>query len=315
MARGSNARGRPVADLDIRFEWHGGDWERLFDAQIELVKNDVARAKAEDRLVVYLSCPISARGGGYSGTNVDVAQAIQRRLLERWGEGVWILNPAQYQMESRAGTGLMNMHASRLGIDIEALVRDHGPPGGGDYMRMWTKVLAENGEQVGRHAVDPRLADTGQYFDAYYFIGPTDVQKMFLGEGETLTAGISEYFARKTAVDPDFCDYYSVSGIAWEPLVPGAVMDAGQARLRNEWQRRRNDFLRFYLFRAGANYSLGCHDEWNIFLGLNARRRAILEKADGRELGGIGEQIAGFFDGRQIDPASTEIGVSGGYAI
>ena len=34
MARGSNARGRPVADLDIRFERHGGDWERLFDAQI-----------------------------------------------------------------------------------------------------------------------------------------------------------------------------------------------------------------------------------------------------------------------------------------
>jgi hypothetical protein len=31
--------------------------------------------------------------------------------------------------------------------------------------------------------------------------------------------------------------------------------------------------------------------------------------------GDVGDQIAGFFDGVQIDPASTEIGVSRGYAV
>lgn len=106
-------------------------------------------------LIVYLSCPISARGGGYSGTNVDIAKFTERASLQRWGEGFWIPNPAQYQLESKAGTGLMERHASQLGLDLDKLRKLSNSPGGtrvpsgGDYMRMWTKVLVENDEPFG----------------------------------------------------------------------------------------------------------------------------------------------------------------------
>src|SRR2546423_413040 len=97
----------PVPGFPLSFMWHTGDWERIFDEQIKRIKSEVARARIENRLIVYLSCPISSRGGGWSGTNVDIALHMQRALLERWGEGFWVLNPAQYQLESRAGTGLI----------------------------------------------------------------------------------------------------------------------------------------------------------------------------------------------------------------
>ena len=67
--------------------------------QIDKLRRDIRRAKAEDRLTIYLSCPISSRGGGYSMTNVDVARHVERALLQKWGEAFWILNPAQYQLQ------------------------------------------------------------------------------------------------------------------------------------------------------------------------------------------------------------------------
>lgn len=141
---GDTETGQPVPGFPLTFTWHTGDWQKIFDEQIKQIKADVARARAEDRLIVYLSCPISSRGGGWSGTNVDIARHVERSLLEKWGEGFWILNPAQYQLESKAGAGLINMHAQTLKIDLVALQKQSSP-GGGDYMRMWTKVLVEDG--------------------------------------------------------------------------------------------------------------------------------------------------------------------------
>jgi len=69
--------------------------------------------------------------------------------------------------------------------------------------------LVENANKVGYRDVGDNLVNTGQYFDAFYFIGPRDVQSFFLTEGETLTAGIQAYFARKFAYDPDFRVEYS----------------------------------------------------------------------------------------------------------
>jgi hypothetical protein len=287
---------RPVSDFDMTYEWFDKDWVRLFDAQIEHVRADVERARSSDKLVVYLSCPISSRGGGHSGTNVDIALATQRRLLDCWGEEVWILNPANYQMESRAGTGLMNQHARRLNIDLEALLKDTGePPRGGDYMRMWTKILVENGSIVGRRKVQEELKNSGQFFDAYYFLGPKDVHRFFVKGQESLTAGIESYFARRMESDPEFRVRYSSALTS-----PAPDWDA--------WEVQRQDFLRFYLFRASANYSLGCHDEWNIWLMLNSRRRE-------RQKYGLSEQIAGYFEGRQLSPGAFESETSAGYAL
>src|SRR6185437_7403866 len=149
----------PVKGTQLRFTWQTGEWETIFDEQIALIKSDVARARAEDRLAVYLSCPISSRGGGWSGTNVDIARHVERALLERWGEAFWVLNPAQYQLESKAGTGLINQHAEKHKIDLKNLLIKSSP-GGGDYMRMWTKVLVEDG-----------MGNLGRNFDAFYFLG------------------------------------------------------------------------------------------------------------------------------------------------
>jgi len=295
----------PVNGFPMEYIWHTGPWKDIFDLQIDLVKSDIRRARAEDKLIVYLSCPISTRGGSYGGTNVDVAKHVERTLLERWGEAFWILNPAQYQLESKAGTGLMNQHAEQLGIDLDTL-RMKAQPLGGGYMRMWTKVLVENKE-------DP--VNTGQNFDAFYFIGPTDVQSFFMKSGETLTAGIQTYFARKFATNADFRDYFSVPEIVWEQSKPSAPLGEKEQKQRHQWGKVRKAFLRYYSLRASVNFSLGSHDEWLIFRFLNKTRRdATRNDAKYMRDGDVGEQIAGFFDGNQIDPASSEQIVSRGYS-
>jgi hypothetical protein len=276
--------GQPVPGFPLSFTWLTGDWEKIFDEQISLIKEDVARARAEDRLVAYLSCPISSRGGGWSGTNVDIARHVERALLERWGEAFWVLNPAQYQLESKAGTGLINRHADGLKINLAKLL-SKSAPGGGEYMRMWTKVLVEDGTD-----------NLGGNFDAFYFLGPRDVFSFFTqNESLTLTNGIETYFARKFATDASFRDQFSI-----QP--------------RKAWIKQRTEFLRFYSLRASANFSLGSHDEWAIFRLINAGRRK--RSATSTMLGGdVGDQVAAFFDGNQVDPSSSEASLSPGYAV
>jgi hypothetical protein len=297
QARGMIPRAQAaVAGFPLSYIWHTGPWFDIFQMQIGKIRRDIKRAKAEDKLALYLSCPISSRGGGYSMTNVDIARHVERALLEKWGEGFWILNPAQYQMESKAGTGLINEHAEYLGIDLDRLTA-LAKPEGGDYMRMWTTALVENGDTVGVRKVTREFINTGQNFDAFYFLGPRDVHSFFLTKGETLTAGIHAYFARKFAFDADFREKYNVAD-------------------RDAWAVQRLDFFRYYGLKASANFSLGSHDEWLIFRALNALRRDKTRvPAKFMADGDVGDQIAGFFDGMQIDPASTETGVSRGYAV
>jgi hypothetical protein len=290
--------GEPVPGFPLKFSWSTGDWQTIFDEQISQIQADVARARADDRLVIYLSCPVSSRGGGWSGTNVDIAKHVERALIERWGEGLWVLNPAQYQLESKAGTGLINRHAARLGIDLGALL-SKGGPSGGDYMRMWTKVLVEDGGD-----------NLGRNFDAFYFLGPRDVLSFFTRrETLTLTAGIEDYFSRKFATDASFRDTFSIPGIPWgAPSPTGPTPDPRQA-----WVKQRLAFLRFYGLRASANFSLGSHDEWAILRLINAGRRKRSVTPDMLD-GDVGDQVAAFFDGNQVDPASSEAGLSRGYA-
>jgi hypothetical protein len=305
----------PVSGFPLKYIWHTGPWYDIFEMQINKLRRDIRRAKAEDKLAVYLSCPISSRGGGYSMTNVDVARHVERALLEKWGEGFWILNPAQYQLESKAGTGLINEHAEYLGIDLARLTAI-ARPSGGDYMRMWTTVLVENGVRIGNRDVRPDLVNTGQSFDAFYFLGPRDAHSFFLTEGETLTAGIQAYFARKFASDADFREEYSDPEPSWARLGARTALNEDAYRLRDRWTIKRLDFFRYYSLKASANFSLGSHDEWLIFRALNALRRDKT-RDPGKFMadGDVGDQIAGFFDGGQIDPASTEIQLSRGYSI
>jgi hypothetical protein len=277
--------GRPVKALPLRFTWYAGQWKRLFDRQISLIKDDVKRAKVQDKLIIYLSCPVSSRGGGYSGTNVDIALHTERVLLEKWGERLWVLNPARYQLESKEGTGLLERYARDENIDLAAL-RRVAEPRGGDYMRMWTRVLVEDDKD-----------DTAQYFDAFYFLGPRDVHDFFVHGGlATLTAGIELYFARRAAMDPGFLRYFS----------PIKSATSGTAAMTG--RSLRNDFVRFYAVRASAHFSLGSHDEWEIFRLVNKERLR-------RTSGDVGRQLAGFFDGVQIPPSAAEMAVTPGYSV
>lgn len=288
----------PVAGFPLQFTWLTGDWMRIFDAQRDLIKSDIARARAEGRLVLYLSCPISSRGGGWSGTNVDIARHVERTILERWGEAFYVLNPAQYQLESKAGTGLIVGHAQRLGIDLQELLKS-AVPGGGDYLRMWTRVLVEDGQ-----------GDLGYDFDAFYFLGPRDVFEFFTRNGaQTLTAGVQAYFSRKMEADPAFRDMYSDPSIAWGPSAAAAA-----AAAKTAWAKQRADFLRFYALRASASFSLGSHDEWAILQAINAGRRKK-SAADGMRDGDTGDQLAAFFEGSQVSIGATQTSISRGYAV
>jgi len=300
----------PVPGFPMRFTWQKGLLYELFDRQVDLINQDIARARSAGRLVVYISCPISSRGGGHAATNVEIALHTQNRLQKEWGDRFWFLNPAEYQMESRAGTGLILRHARQMlaenkiqldeGQTLEMLLASLGPQGG-DYMRMWTRVLVE--DQIEDNTILQSNSDgtflrkipdehnLGGCFAGYYFVGPTDAKDFFSVSGaKSISAGVEAYFARKYSVDPFFRRYFSPNGLDAE----------------NIWFVLRQDFLRFYSHRYGANYSLGSHDEWNIWCVLNKKR---IEKL------GVGSQISGYFEGHQIDLSSSEYGLSRGYAV
>lgn len=53
----------PVSGFPLKYIWHTGPWYDIFEMQIDKLRRDIRRAKAEDKLTLYLSCPISSRGG------------------------------------------------------------------------------------------------------------------------------------------------------------------------------------------------------------------------------------------------------------
>ncbi|MGA7927972.1 MAG: hypothetical protein WCA20_18530 [Candidatus Sulfotelmatobacter sp.] len=69
--------------------------------------------------------------------------------------------------------------------------------------------------------------------------------------------------------------------------------------------------MRFYALRASVNFSLGGHDEWEIFRQINIKRRNDKSADDNV---GIPDQLGGFFDQSQIDPGASEALLSRGYA-
>ncbi len=87
------------------------------------------------------------------------------------------------------------------------------------------------------------------------------------------------------------------------------LLDMSNPKEKAIWQQRRLDFFRYYAMKAGTNFSRGSHDEWNIVHLLNAKR---LTHPD---IYGPEDQIAVFFDGKQISPGSYPTPASPGYSI
>lgn len=291
--------GRPVATLQIQFQWHDGVWKDLFDKHTKFVQQDLLRALASGKLLVYLSCPISTRAGGYSVTNVEIADFTAQRLCAEWGTRFWFLNPSQYQMESAQGLGLVRMHAYELGLEQKKVIHvdqlmKRVPPVGGDYMRMWTRVLAEDGAK-----------NLGDRFSAFYFLSPSDIRTFFMRAGaKDVTSGVELYFARKFEIDLDFQQYFSL------PLMEadGRPSSLPPAQQPAALEKRKRDFFQYYAVKASAYFSKGSHDEWNILRELN-----ILRIAD-KDFG-MGYQIAAYFEGLQVDPGAVETSITTGYAV
>src|SRR5438105_4416709 len=87
---------------------------------IGTVRNEMARATSNGRFLVYLSVPVSPRGGGHFETNNAIAEATGRAIELRFGPEIMVLNSAGFTLPTIGRT----------------------PPGGGEYMAVWSDVLA-----------------------------------------------------------------------------------------------------------------------------------------------------------------------------
>ncbi|MBV8048312.1 MAG: hypothetical protein JO171_14230 [Paludibacterium sp.] len=303
--------GEPVPGFPIKFTWQTV-WQPVFDLQTELIRNRIQRARAEGKSVIYMSLPVSTEAGGFQVTNVEIAQFTHRRLSNDWGDGFFFLNPADFQLHSQTGYSQLAQHIdylSRLGYENLPTQNSAGQfepvPSGGSYMYMWTRVLVTNQArsewyidyegQVGTRA---QAANLGYDFDGVYFLGPTDVRAFFSREEASITAGIESYFASKLALDTRFQAFYN-AGAGTSGATPAQVQEAQQ--------NARREFIRYFALRASSNFAIGCHDEWNIFQTLNQLRYTATQNT--------GNQLAVFFDGRQVSPAATTIPIPPGFAL
>jgi hypothetical protein len=175
-------------------------------------------------------------------------------------------------------------------------------------MRMWIKALVEDDRYVDKAVggEPKRNLCCGGMFDGFYFLGPSDVESFFAtGRESSVTQVVESYFARKYATDLDFRREFDA-----EPTSAGGVaaIDPTRHEADETWEHRRKRFFRYYALRASASYSLGSRDEWNTLVRLNRKRRR--SKAYGP-----GEELACYFDGRQVSPASAMRKVARGYEV
>lgn len=178
------------------------------EALIDTVRTEIVNQRAAGRYIGYMSVPVSSKSGGDFQTNTDMAAHVAARIVTVFGQRLWILNPAAYNLPKTAQ--------------------------GGDYMAVWSDVLAG--------------ADgSGVDFDMAYFVGPNDVWEFFgVGAADRLGT-IEAWLAAKAAASPAY------KAINDDPVL-------------------RQKFIRYYGLRGSTIYSKGAHDEWNIVAGLNAKR-------------------------------------------
>jgi len=143
-------------------------FEAVIDAGVRKIRHDVRAERRNGRLVIYMSTPISPRGGGVEKVNLELAAALKARLEKMFGAGVWVLNPGVYQL-------------SAVGEKT---------PGGGDYMVMWARVLGGD-DGMGRDV------------DMAHFTGPNDMRAFFGCGPEDLTGCLGRWLTARGAADPD----------------------------------------------------------------------------------------------------------------
>lgn len=140
-----------------------------------------------------------------------------------------------------------------------------------DYMYMWAQViLGEKG--------------SGEDIDFVYFTGLGDFAEYFGLTSSDQLGRLAAYFEQRQKWDADFA----------KAVADGKV--------------KKTEFVSYYGLRAGAAFSAGAHDEWNLISAINGQRR----KDDSKE--GIARQIPIFFNGHAIEPGDFEEIVGSGNA-
>lgn len=155
---------------------------------VDELSTEIDENKAKGKFFAYLSVPISNRGGGDFQTNTDMAASITSAVTNQFGDDLWVLNPAAYNLPKDAR--------------------------GGDYMAVWADVLA------GRDG-------KGSDLDMVYFAGPSDVWSFFGATGPDRLGTIANWLDekakhseayKKIATDPiqrrRFLRYYGIRGSA-----------------------------------------------------------------------------------------------------
>jgi hypothetical protein len=139
------------------------------EALIDKVRADIATQQSAGRFIGYLSVPVSSKSGGDFRTNIAMAAHVTQRVRTEFGQQLWLLNPAAYDLPKVAT--------------------------GSDYMAVWADVLAG--------------ADgSGSDFDLAYFVGPTDVWAFFGVGAQDRLGAIEVWLAAKAAADADYKKIY-----------------------------------------------------------------------------------------------------------
>jgi hypothetical protein len=194
------------------------EFEKPIADLVSGIRSTLKSERAKGKLICYLSIPLSTTGGGYRPVNVEVSDKLKTVLEDAYGaDKFYVLAPGHLETE----------------LPPVGMVA----PGGGEYMYMWTCVLAgEDGN--------------GSDFDMVYYAGRSDFHRYFGITPPLLIAGLEAWMKARAKSDPDF---------------KHAVMDDPTVK---------QAFTNYYTTKAGIAFSNGAHDEWNIFVKINRNRIA-----------------------------------------
>jgi hypothetical protein len=139
------------------------------EANLKRIRQDIQQQRDKDKFIVYLSVPISARGGGHTPTNLAISALTKKRIEAQFGSKLWVMDPGVYEVRDNLAP----------------------EPQGGDYMNMWIQViLGSNGK--------------GDDFDMFYFQGPSDVRAFFGAKDLPIIEAVERYIQEQSARDPAF---------------------------------------------------------------------------------------------------------------
>jgi hypothetical protein len=192
-------------------------FEQVIEDAISGLRGSLKKQKEAGKFIAYISIPLSNRGGGYVEVNRQVSEFVKKKLEKLFGPRFYALAPGTVEAK------LANVDGKKAE--------------GGEYMYMWTEVLAG-------------AKGMAEDFDLVYFVGPNDFASFFKVRGSNVLGALEKYMNELARKDSEF----------------KKIID-------NEDGRRK--FLRYYAFCASGVFSDGAHDEWNIFREANIRRRAL----------------------------------------